>query len=707
MRNFYYQQRIDEALLTAKSYAITFGLLIDNDHHFDHLLFSPLDLCEEKAESWEGHVSTEQLAELAEKMGMDVIYLYDTSLTIIGSSDGDFIGWQVPAEHPIRQFHESGEKSLIESIRISTDTTIPYKFALYRCSCGKIIQCGIEAQNYVSRYGHLQPQRIIEELAQYSRDTRIAILDTQQLVIASSRPGNVGFFLDPTRYDLPIDETQYRIFRMEGTSYLGVHLPLDIRGTSIGSLVVLSSLQRMNWLIHRVSLTISLILLAFYVSFFLAFSRAQRLNQRILHFANHDPLTNLPNLRYYNAEAPRLLHKPHALMVTNLVNFKRLNMLYGYAHGDEVLIAFASFIKAFAAEHEGAQAYRLSSDRFILSFTKHTNHWNLNLLATTLIERSIAEGICAHQGLAIGIAQHTGGKRRKHGTLLKEALIALDASDPLNPIQFYNADLEAKLVRSNHIEDLLNRVISGEEGLLLMYFQPVVDCKAGVINTFEALARLECPDLGIISPAEFIPVAEREHLIIPLGKIILSQAVELITRQNSLGIFSCRVAVNLSAQQLIDDSFPSYIEEQLLQGHLHPSRLIFELTESSFVEDPGILLQRIAEIRAMGIRFAIDDFGDGYSSLSRLKDLPFDALKIGRRFTEQIATEEDMYFIRTVIALAHQLGKLVVAEGVETKEQQELLTAAGCDYLQGYLFDRPLPLRDAMERCKRSPIPTE
>jgi EAL domain-containing protein (putative c-di-GMP-specific phosphodiesterase class I)/GGDEF domain-containing protein len=700
LRSFYYEQRVEEALLTAKSYATTMSMVIEADKHFDEELAATLQVGAAVVDRYPWPITNELLQGIAKDVMLDIIYLYDENLVVTHSSNGSFIGWEPPPDHPLRTFQQSGEQVFIDEIRAEVDTGILYKYAYRRTADGKIIQGGLKAEKIEGRFGHLKPQHIIEVLAQHTPMTRLALLDKDGQVIAASNISNIGCIVDPVVYDFPISDQNYRLLRMDNDPSLGLHLPLELEDKSIGSLIVISSLKRLNMLIHTISVVITLTLLVFYGFFFYSFSRVYRLNIRIAHHANHDVLTGLPNLRHYYQIASRLRGKEHALMVINPLNFKRLNMLFGYAHGDEVLTHLAHALQEIADHNEGITAFRLSDDRFFLLVTKGADHWNLMSLATAILKQGMAVGLLSNPPVTIGISQ-----RKKDsiivGQLLKEALIALDTTSTSNPIQFFNVSLESQMVRSNAIEELLRRAIDGEEGLLSVKFQPIYACDTKRVVSFEALARLEDPQLGSIAPNEFISIAERQQLIVPLGKKILPMALQLVDRLNQRGIFGCRVAINISALQLMDDSFATFVSDQLAKRHIHPSRIEFELTESSFADD-HLLPRRLTELRNLGIRLSIDDFGTGYSSLDRLRQLQFDTIKLGNTFTQQIKNEYSQQFITAIVAMAHHIGKRVVAEGVETEEQRVYLKEINCDLIQGYLLSKPLDLLEALQLCKEA-----
>jgi len=320
----------------------------------------------------------------------------------------------------------------------------------------------------------------------------------------------------------------------------------------------------------------------------------------------------------------------------------------------------------------------------------------LTEVATAIIADSIAIGLLSRPTLAIGVAQKKDDGPHQ-ATLLKQALIALDSTTGANPIQFYNIDLESYLMRTNTIELLLKRAIDGEEGLITLHFQPIVACATGTVVAYEALARLTDSELGNISPDEFIPIAERHQLITPLGMALFPMALSLIERLRQEGITDTRIAINVSALQLLDDNFMNFVRSYLSERAIGAEAIELELTESAFIDEESGLIERLSLLRSLGISLSIDDFGSGYSSLSRLRSLPFDTIKLGRPFIQQVEEREHAHFVSDIISMAHHIDKRVVAEGVETEMERARLMEIGCDFLQGYLLGRPLTLAEVLE----------
>ncbi len=642
-------------------------------------------------------LDSEALATLAQALHVDVAYRYDTSLTIVASNDGTYIGWQAPAQHPVRSFIDSGAATTIEALREDTESSVAFRYALLRRSDGSLIQVGIKADQTYQGYEDFTLQHIIDELSRRNPHTRLALIDHFNHIIAATDHSKAKVIYDQLGIAVPADMEGYRRVRFEKTSYLAFRLPITVDGRQDGSLMVLFDLYELDWLIKVIAVSITLVLLLFFVFFLRSFWTVHRLNRKILHSANHDELTGLANLRLFNERIRTMKESSSALMIINPVNFKQLNMLYGYAHGDEVLIKLAARLTALSVEHEGWQPFRLSDDRFLLLITGLSGEVELTDVALSIIADSVSLGLVSRPALAIGIAE-TPLDEPGRSSLLTHALIALNSTSGANPVQFYNIDLESRLMYDNAIEQLLKRAIDGQGELVTLAFQPIVECSSGKTVAYEALARLADGKLADVSPEQFIPIAERQQLITPLGMLLFPKALTLIERLKKEGITDVRVAINVSALQLMDDIFMNFIRTQLSERGIEAEAIELELTESAFAYEEDGLTDRLMGLRSLGIRLSIDDFGSGYSSLSRLRSLPFDTLKLASPFIQGIELSEHAHFVSDIISMAHHIKKRVVAEGVESEAQRAHLCHIGCDLLQGYLLGRPLSLEEVLER---------
>ena len=257
---------------------------------------------------------------------------------------------------------------------------------------------------------------------------------------------------------------------------------------------------------------------------------------------------------------------------------------------------------------------------------------------------------------------------------------------------FYDSELEAIVNRENDIRKALSGIASGQGGAeLFLLYQPILDLKTNKVCAFEALARLRTEKLGLVPPNEFIPIAEKTKLIIPDGEIIIIKAFHFLKHLIDLGYDTIRVAVNISAIQLLRPDFTDRLLEIIRETDVPPENIDIEITESVFASDYELINSFIKRLRDIGLQIAIDDFGTGYSSLARVKELNVDCLKIDKYFIDKLLTDgPENVIISEIISMAHRLGYCTIAEGVEEEVQMKYLLENGCDKLQGYLIGRPL-----------------
>jgi predicted signal transduction protein with EAL and GGDEF domain len=278
-------------------------------------------------------------------------------------------------------------------------------------------------------------------------------------------------------------------------------------------------------------------------------------------------------------------------------------------------------------------------------------------------------------------------------TLLKNADAALYRAREQggDNYQFYTADMNAKAMKRLTLENSLRRALERSE--FEVYYQPVLDINTRKIVGVEALLRWHHPELGLVQPAEFIPLAEDTGMIVPIGEWVLRTACAQSKSWQSAGFAPLSLAVNLSARQFQQQNLSEVVVRILRETGLDPRDLELELTESSIMKNAEWAVRTLSELKAMGVKIAIDDFGTGYSSLGYLKRLPIDTLKIDRSFVSDVTTDpDDAALVMAIITLAHNLGLKVIAEGVDSEEQLRFLHLLRCDEWQGYFFSKPLPV---------------
>ncbi len=428
---------------------------------------------------------------------------------------------------------------------------------------------------------------------------------------------------------------------------------------------------------------------------------AHRAQRHVHHLAFNDSLTGLPN-RMLFAETLGLAIKraqSHeqslAVLFLDLDRFKFVNDTLGHEIGDQLLQSVAGRLRNCLRSSDCVA--RLGGDEFTVLLSELTDPVSATHAAEKIC-RSLAtpfdiEGHDIFVSASIGISIYPGDGQDV-STLLRHADTAMyRAKRSGGGFQFYEPGMEASVSDHLRMESALRRALERNE--LEVYYQPKADTRTGIITGMEALLRWNHPTRGMVSPLEFIPLAEETGLIIPIGAWVLRTACAQTRVWLDAGIPSLHVAVNLSGNQLKMSGFSDLVTAILQETGLESRFLTLEITESVLMEHARETIVTLQNLKAIGLHLEIDDFGTGYSSLAYLKRFPVDALKVDRTFTrDMISNADDAAIVTGIIALAHSLRLKVVAEGVETMEQLDLLTHLACDTIQGYYLAQPLPAKE-------------
>jgi len=421
----------------------------------------------------------------------------------------------------------------------------------------------------------------------------------------------------------------------------------------------------------------------------------KRAEARLAFMAQHDGLTGLPNRNLLRQQMEEMLPQTRrstekvAVLVLGLDNFKAVNDTLGHGVGDKLLRGVAKRLRS-ALREEDILA-RLNSDEFAIVQSGLARPEDAVLLARRLQEAVgdpfVLEGQSVAISASIGISMAPGDGEEAE-KLLKSAALALSRAkkDSRGTFSFFEAGMDARAQSRRKIEMDLRDAIQND--VLRPYYQPLIDISSGRITGFEALVRWPHPERGMISPADFIPVAEETGLINALGGMMLRRACKDAARWPA----DVRVAVNLSPLQFRGGSLLAVVMDALKQSGLPAKRLELEITETLLLEKSSQVLATLHALRALGVRISMDDFGTGYSSLSYLRSFPFDKIKIDQSFVRDLgANREGQAIVRSIISLGVGLGVTITAEGVETEAELSCLRSEGCHEGQGFLFSRARP----------------
>lgn len=424
--------------------------------------------------------------------------------------------------------------------------------------------------------------------------------------------------------------------------------------------------------------------------------RLKKEEDKLFEYAYEDHLTQLPNRRLFYSD---LVQKTQnfqeesrlSLLLIDVDNFKYVNDLHGHNYGDGVIVEIANRLKELVQEQ--MFLYRIGGDEFAIFIEGIQSTEEIKSFAISLrdnfkknFQLKYAFPITISIGIAI-LPDHT----LNMNDLVRYADVALYKAKEAgkNTYMLFEATLKKHMEEKIIYENKLKQALENDE--FVLYYQPQIDLITGEIRGFEALIRWISKDLGLVSPAKFIPIAEETKLIIEIGKWVLDEAVLFISQLNNEKNYNYTISVNISAIQWLKEDFEEMITDTLNKYNFPASNLELEITESILINSFEGAISKMNRLRKLGIKVALDDFGTGYSSLNYLKQMPITTLKIDKTFIDDIFSEKlNQAILNTIIALGHTIGLEVVAEGVETQEQVQYLFDNQCDNIQGYFFSKPV-----------------
>ena len=705
-RNFYLSQMAAEAHRLAGSYSQQVVVSAQAEEIVASLLAAKIEVAGDVIVQTERPYSDALLSQLAEVLGVDEIYAYTPDGVIRHASNGRTIGWTATPDHPVHTFMVSGQASEIGPIRSDTESGVYYQYGYFRTSDGGFIQIGVLADKIQALLSQFELQKMLGELAQSDYIQYIGLADA-----AFNPPPDSPAGLDWARLMSPdareaiqAGEDVHATQTVAGIPMYFELAPVLVDGELLGALVLGHDMHATNNLIRNVT-TAWLAALGIIFLLVMATLIGVRLRNRLLFQEYYfNPLTGLPNRHYLDASlgsAPQA-DTDGALILINCQNMSLVNTLYGYAFGDQMIRSLANELKQLIREPD--QLIHMISDRFVALIRQSDGRDGLVSLCDHI--QAAAVRLYPDKKLKLAIAAvecHPGPL--EPDKLIRQASLVLrhHAGQNSQACYFYDQAMEETLERQDQIEAIL-RSLSVGQGLeqFSLVYQPIVDLKTMRIAGFEALSRLKTARLGFVPPPEFIAIAEQTQLIVPLGQRVLRLACRFIADLTKAGFGQIRVSVNISALELLRDAFVPDLDAIVRETSIDSANLGVELTESVFSDNIDLINERFMQLKARNIRIAIDDFGTGYSSLSRERDLAVDAIKIDKSFIDRLLDlEPDQAMTGDIVSLAHRMGHLAIAEGVEFENQRAYLQSVGCDLMQGYLFSKPVDAKTALDLLQR------
>jgi diguanylate cyclase (GGDEF)-like protein/PAS domain S-box-containing protein len=437
-------------------------------------------------------------------------------------------------------------------------------------------------------------------------------------------------------------------------------------------------------------------------------SMARATAVQMSHLAQHDSLTNLPNRVLFNDRLTQAISLAEregtqlAVMFIDIDHFKKINDSLGHEVGDQILESVAG--RLLACVRRSDTVSRLGGDEFVILLSQMENAADASYSARKILRAFARPHVIDNRSLdvnaSIGVSTYPADGLNAESLMNRADNAMYEAKqEGRNIYRFFRPEMQAQLVERQALESELRCALGRKE--FLLHYQPKFNLENGEITGVEALIRWQHPQRGMISPANFVPIAEECGLILPIGQWVLLEACRQAQEWNNAGLGVVPVAVNVSAAEFGAKDFLSGIRAALIATQVEPKDLELELTETVLMQDADIALVKMVALKAMGVRLAIDDFGTGYSSFTYLQRFPSDALKLDQSFVQQITSgTEDATILSAMIAIGKSLKQRVIAEGVETRAQLDFLRLHECDEGQGYYFSRPVPAEQAAALLK-------
>jgi diguanylate cyclase (GGDEF)-like protein len=549
-------------------------------------------------------------------------------------------------------------------------------------------------------------QPIIQALEQ--TDLGVAILDPN-LQLVKGNPALQTLFNDShIEIKPPIDRLILELFKKQYPEYERV---FATKSAWTGELCWLNPPEQGKWLkvtIHPITnMNQELQYWMFSVSDVTQIKFLLKRNEKLTHF---DVLTDLPNRQYFWQQLEYKIknNRSFYLLYIDIKHFKRINELHGHIVGDRIIKDLAKRLQSVTrvddhiARIGGTEfAIIMELDHFHSQFSSadqtQCKTFVKELIRASALPFYLESGSQCEVGLNVGAAAYPIDSSDAEELMKFADLAVFSAKKQTNSsLEFYSKKLVDASLRRIELEDALHKAITNNE--FELFLQPIIDIASGKMAKAEALIRWRLPNGSLVSPDEFIPLAEQTGLIVPIGKWVITQACQYLAKLNSINQ-QLKISVNLSPRQINDRQILDFIKTALLKENVSPKWFELELTEGVLIDNYDKVHFLLTELRTLGISVSIDDFGTGYSSLSYLQKLPIDHIKIDRSFTMSLSENQqddtgNAAIILAVIAMAKSLKLGVIAEGVETVSQKDFLMRHQCHIAQGYLFSRPLPFKE-------------
>ncbi len=644
--------------------------------------------------------SNELLKTLAEELNVDVIYSYDRNGVIRYANSDEYIGWKAEEGHPVHDFITSGERFHVEAVRKDSESDEKYKYSYTRLNDGRFFQLGVSAENIEGFLSDFEMKQLLADISKSYTVDFAHFIGLDHIIMESTHEEFIGQGIsDPEIIQaMQLNQEADRMSDVMNQKTYQVYVPVYVDSVKIGTLAVGQNVSGFIDTAFSVIGSGFLVLLSILIVMGILIVITYNKTNKHMKLAYFDPLTKLPNDVYMKEFlAGKISQKKisnKAIFLINMKNFKTINIALGFEVGDLIIKEISERLEK-ALDKKGI-LFRFSGDRFLFYVEGYKDAQDLEKVSkiiTSVFDRPF-EYLRKNKQIKpeIGIVE-ISDRYRNVDDLMKDASITITyLANGVSDHMIFNAEMRNKVDREEVIElELVRSYKNISDEIIHLEYQPKINAKTNQIIGFEALARMNSKKLGFVSPVEFIDIAEKKQLILPLGTMILEKACIFTRKLVGMGYKDIRMAVNVSGIQLLMDDFVDTVSDIIDRTGIETKNLELEITESVMLENYAMINDALQKLRNMGIEVSMDDFGTGFSSLASIGELNIDIVKIDRHFIMKIikGTEKNL-ITNDIISMAHKLGLQVIAEGVESGIQREYLMRNGCDIMQGYYFSRPL-----------------
>lgn len=646
---------------------------------------------------YEGNLSNKLLEEISLIQKVDHIYWYNFEGKIEFTAN-DYLGWEARETDAVYEFIKSKENVLVEPVRKAADSGVYTKYGQIKGETG-FVQVGILADKIEELTDQFCPQRFINELLEKEDIIYVFYLNNDNKVLHCNTDLNVyDFDLGiEEKTSIANDEIYYTQKEYEDKDVFEAIYPIYINDKKEGSLILVYSLENLKSLRDKISINVVILLICIFILYCTVNIKSKKKNKIIQELAYYDSITNLFNKNYLKKVLGDELEKypniKKSIFLIKCKNFEMLKASYGEANVNKLLMAKLKQLEDLPIKN--STIFRYYEDCLCIYVKEYKDRQHLIDLSKFILDSmdKITGEVENEELLSgnIGIFE-IDVKFEGVEDIIKYIDTLIGKLDSMNDSKyiFFDEYNKEKIILDGKIEkELLDAYYRNYDEFYLLY-QPQLDLRTNKIMGVEALARWDSSKLGPIPPNKFIDIAERSNTINALGKWINKTACKFLKELDKKGIKDIKVAVNISVFQLLQDNFVDEIWSIIEETKINPKQLKLEITETSLIDNYKLTNDKLKLLRAKGISISLDDFGTGHSSLSRLKNLNIDYLKIDKSFIDHIKNMEEDVLINSILSIAKELDLKVIAEGVEEEIQKEYLKNKGCNALQGYLFSEPI-----------------